>query len=164
MYTRKFGGNRVTISDVLHVTEGNPRATIVGDLTCADHIPSDTFDCIILTQTLQYIYDTRAALQTLHRILKPGGILLATFPGISRTDHEDCDGSWFWGFTSASGRRLFEEVFSFANVKIQAYGNVLAAISLLHGLAMEELRREELDHFDPDYEILIAVRAVKAVE
>src|SRR5215813_4804398 len=44
-YTRKFGGDRVTRSDVLHAIEGNPKATMVADLTCAEHIPSGTFDC-----------------------------------------------------------------------------------------------------------------------
>src|SRR5438132_14231822 len=74
-YTRTFGDDRVTASDVMHVTPGNPAATIVADLTSADHVPSDAFDCIILTQTLQMIYDMNAALRTLHRILKPGGVL-----------------------------------------------------------------------------------------
>jgi glycosyltransferase involved in cell wall biosynthesis/SAM-dependent methyltransferase len=161
-YTRKFGGDRVTTSDVLHVVEGNPRATIVGDLTVADHIPSDTFDCIVLTQTLHIIYDTRAALRTLHRILKFGGVLLATFPGISRISHDEWKGSWFWGFTTASSRRLFEEVFSPPNVEVEAHGNVLAAISFLHGVAVEELSKEELDYPDPDYEVLITVRAAKS--
>ncbi|MDP2660390.1 MAG: methyltransferase domain-containing protein, partial [Dehalococcoidia bacterium] len=78
-YTRRFGGDRVAKSDVLHFQQGNPGATIVADLTCANHIPSESFDCIILTQTLQFIYDVRAALATLSRILKPGGVLLATF-------------------------------------------------------------------------------------
>ena len=72
-YTRKFGGRRVSQSDVLHHAEGNPHATIVGDLTCASHIPSETFDCIICTQVLMYIYDLRAAVHTLHRILKTRG-------------------------------------------------------------------------------------------
>ena len=31
-YTRQYGGEHVTVSDVLHVIEGNPAATIVGDL------------------------------------------------------------------------------------------------------------------------------------
>jgi SAM-dependent methyltransferase len=160
LYTRKFGGDRVTSKDVLHVVKGNAEATIVADLTCADHIPSDTFDCILLTQTLQYIYDTRAALKTLHRILKPGGVLLATFPGMSGLRHDEWAG-WFWGFTSVSARRLFEEVFPGNKVMIQAYGNVLVAISFLHGLAVKELRQEELDYRDSRYEILITVRAVK---
>jgi hypothetical protein len=43
---------------VPHV-ERHPGATIVGDLTRADHIPSDSFDCVNLTQTLQFIYDVR---------------------------------------------------------------------------------------------------------
>ena len=81
MYTRRFGGERVTARDILHVNDENERATIVGDLAGADHIPSDRFDCVILTQTLHIIYDTRAVLQTLNRILRPGGVLLATFPG-----------------------------------------------------------------------------------
>jgi hypothetical protein len=42
------------------------------------------------------------------------------------------------------------------------HGNVLAAISFLHGLAAEELRPEELDHRDTDYELLITVRARKS--
>jgi len=161
-YTHRFGGDRVTRSDVLHVMQGNPKATIVADLTCGDDIPSDTFDCIILTQTLQFIYDVEAALKTLYRILKPGGILLATFGGISQISRWDMD-RWghYWNFTTLSAQRLFERSFPAAKVKVEACGNVLAAIALLHGLATQELRQEELDHHDPDYEVLITVRAVK---
>ncbi len=54
-YTQRFGGVRVTGSDVLHKTRDNPNATIVADLTCANHIAKDAFDCIILTQTLQLL-------------------------------------------------------------------------------------------------------------
>ena len=83
-YTTRFG-HGVERVDILMATEGNPQATIVGDLADAPQIPSDTFDCAIVTQTLQFVYDVRAALATLHRILAPGGVLLATVPG----HHED---------------------------------------------------------------------------
>src|SRR5207302_1422674 len=83
-YTRRFGGSRVTKSDVLHVAEGNPKATLVADLAQADWVPSEIFDCIIFTQTLQFIYDVKTVVRTLFRILKPGGVLLATVPGISQ--------------------------------------------------------------------------------
>lgn len=159
-YTRKYGG-RVTKSDVLHVVEGNPEATIVADLTCADCIPSDSFDCFILTQTLHLIYDVRAALKTVYRILKPGGVVLSTSPGISQIANDQWGEYWYWSFTTLSARRMFEEVFPTANVNVETYGNVLAATAFLQGLAMEELRREELDHRDRDYEVIIAVRAVK---
>jgi len=162
MYTRMFGDERVTRSDVLHVAENQPPVTITGDLTEADHIPSNTFDCIILTQTLQFIYDVPATLKTVYRILKPGGVVLATIPGISKISRYDMD-RWghYWGFTTQSARRLFEAVFPASSIQVEAHGNVLTTIALLHGLASQELRQEELDYCDPDYELLITVMAAK---
>ena len=162
VYTMRYGGDRVIRSDVLHVQDGNPRATIVADLTAGECIPPDQFDCIIITQTLQFIYDLRAAVRTLHRILKPGGVVLATFPGISQISRYDMD-RWgdLWRFTTRSARRTFEEAFLPADITISSYGNVLAANAFLQGLAADELRREELDYYDRDYELLITARAVK---
>jgi SAM-dependent methyltransferase len=161
-YTERFGGTKVTKSDVLNVKPGNPATTIVADLTSADHIASDSFDCGILTFTLQFIYDVRTAIRTLHRILKPGGVLLIVVPGISQIARYDED-NWgeYWRFTSRSVRMLFEEVFPPESLTIQTHGNVLAALASLHGLISTELRREELNHHDRDYELLITVRAVK---
>ena len=164
VYTRRFGGQRVDVSDMLDVAEENQRATIHADLSQADHVPSDAFDCIIFTQTLHVIYDVRSAAHTLYRILKPGGVLLATFPGISKTSCRECGRHgehYCWMFTDLSARRLFDETFPAADVRIEAHGNVLAAVSFLHGLAAEELRQEELDYHDPDYEVLITLRAAK---
>jgi glycosyltransferase involved in cell wall biosynthesis len=160
-YTDRFGTNRVTISDVLHVDDSNPATTIVGDLATAEHIPSNSFDCIILTQTLQFIYDVPAAIRTLHRILKPGGVLLATFPGVSQIARDRWGEIWYWGFTTLSARRLFAEVFPGGTVSIESRGNVLTAISFLNGLAAEELRQKELDYDDPAYQVLIVLRAEK---
>ncbi len=161
-YTRKFGGDRVTRSDVLHVDSDNPLATIVADLTRADHVPSNLFDCIILTQTLSFIYDVHAVVTSLHRILKPGGIVLATAGGITQISRGHTDRwDYYWGFTTRSARLLFEAAFPPAGVRVEAFGNLLAATAFLHGLAAEELRPDELDHRDPEYEFLIAVTATK---
>jgi SAM-dependent methyltransferase len=164
-YTTRFGGNRVTKSDVLYVQQGNPRATIVADLSSDNEIPSDSFDCIILTQTLQFIYDVRRAILTLYRILKPGGVLLATLHGISQISRYDME-RWgeYWRFTTCSARKIFEEAFPAANVSVEAHGNVLAANAFLQGLAVEDVRQEQLDYCDPDYEVLITVRAIKSEE
>jgi hypothetical protein len=163
-YTTRFGGDRVVKSDVLHVSKSEPPVTIVADLTRDDGIPGATFDCVILTQTLQFIFDTRSALENLHRILVPGGVLLATFPGICQISREDMDQfGQPWSFTTYSARRLFEEAFSGAELGIRAYGNVLSAVALLEGLAAQDLEPEELKHHDPDYEVLVTVRARKAV-
>jgi SAM-dependent methyltransferase len=161
-YTVRFGSPHVTGTDVLHVTSGNPKATIVADLTTARDVASDSFDCIILTQTLQMIYDTAAAIQTLRRILKPGGVLLATLPGIAPISRYDMD-RWgdYWRFTSLSARRLFETAFRSSETRVEAYGNLISATAFLYGLAAEDLSVEELRGRDDDYELLIAVRATR---
>jgi len=161
-YTRQFGGNRVIQRDVLHVAEGNPLATFVGDLSNADHLPSNAFDCIILTQTLHLIFDLPDALRTIHRILKPGGVLLATVPGISQVSVDEWAPTWYWSFTIHSAQRLFEERFGKEQIQIQALGNVLAATAFLNGVATQELRPDELDVIDPQYQLLITIRACKS--
>jgi len=162
-YTNQFGGSQVSHPEVLNLTPGGSQINIVADLTAADHVPSERFDCIILTQTLMLIYDFKAALRTCHRILKPGGVLLTTFPGICRICHPDPPEDWedCWRFTKSGAQKFFAEVFPPAQVKVQAHGNVLSAIAFLHGLAVEELRPEELDYDDPAIELLITVRAQK---
>jgi SAM-dependent methyltransferase len=161
-YTRCFGGDRVTRSEVLGVTEHEPSVTLIGDLTRADHLATGSFDCVILTQTLQFIFDVASAVQTVQRILRPGGVALATVPGISKVSrHEMARWGCYWNFTSASARRLFETAFPASDVAVTAHGNVLASVAFLHGLAAHELQPHELDHLDHEYELLITIRAVK---
>jgi SAM-dependent methyltransferase len=160
-YTTRFG-REVEHVDILMATEGNPQATIVGDLTEAPQIPSDGFDCAIVTQTLQFVYDVRAALATLHRILAPGGVLLATVPGITKiSPPEDEEYGEWWHFTARSARRLAEEAFGAGNVEARSYGNVLSAAGFLYGLAASDLKPEELGAHDRLYEVVVGVRAVK---
>jgi hypothetical protein len=141
---------------------GNPAATLIGNLETAEGIPREGFDCMILTQTLPFIYEIKAAVSNVYAALRPGGVLLATLSGISQISRYDME-RWgdYWRFTNLSARRLFEEVFPPANVTVEAHGNVLAAIAFLHGLASHELSGQELDFHDPDYEVSITVRAVK---
>ena len=160
-YTKRFGTG-VTRADVLMAKEGNPAATIVGDLTDAPQIPSDAFDCAIVTQTLQFVWDVRAALATLHRILAPGGVLLATVPGLTKiSPPEDEEYGEWWHYTARSARRLAEEAFGQGNVEVEAYGNVLSATAFLYGLAISDLEPEELDARDRLYEVTIGIRAIK---
>ena len=161
-YTEKFGGARVTHSDVLHVLPGNEKATLVGDLAVQGTLPDKVFDCMILTQTFNVIYNMRAALLNVHAALKQGGVLLATFPGISQISRYDMD-RWgeYWRFTDTSAKQMFGEVFGQDNVIVETYGNVLIACAYLHGLAADELRKSELTYNDPDYQVVITVRAQK---
>lgn len=163
-YIRRFGGGRVTHADVLHVVAGNPEATIVADLVHAPHIPDDTFDAIIFTQSLQMIYDMRAALTTLHRILKPGGVLLLTSAGIAKIGRRLGRDDWgeYWRITAEGATALMHDTFPGGECTVTVFGNVLAAVAFLHGLAAEELAPAELDDVDPDYEVIVAARVRKA--
>jgi glycosyltransferase involved in cell wall biosynthesis len=163
-YTHRLGGERVEWLDVLHVDAANPEATMIADLQDADHLEGERFDCIIFTQTLQYIYDARAAIHTLHRLLRPGGVLLATFPGLSETGDDYSGAAWYWSFTPASARRLFSDVFRPEAVEIRHHGNVFAATAFLHGVAVEEVSRKKLDYRDPRYIVTNTVRAVKPAQ
>lgn len=162
-YTRRFGGARVTRSDVLHAVAGNPGATLVGDLTRPDSLPAGLFDCFICTQTFDCIFDLPAAVAGAHRLLKPGGVLLATLSGIGQVSRYDME-RWgdFWRFTPASAERLFSPLFT-GGVEVAGQGNLAAAIAYLQGLAVEELPdRELLATPDDDYPVTVTVVARRA--
>jgi SAM-dependent methyltransferase len=161
-YTREFGREQVTQSDVLHAPPGTRNATIVGDLSEGSALPAAAFDCMILTQVFPFIFDVHAAIQNCHRALKPGGVMLVTLPGISQISWYDME-RWgdFWRFTTRSARQLFEGSFGSTSINVEAHGNVLVATAFLQGLATEELTKDELDYRDDDYQLLITVRVVK---
>jgi SAM-dependent methyltransferase len=160
-YTDWFGTG-VEQSDVLHAAPGNPEATLVGDLTTNEGIPQDAFDCIVLTQTLPFIWDVPDAIRGTRSALKPGGTLLATVPGISQISREDMNewGDW-WRFTSASAQRLFAEAYGADNIEVTPHGNVVAACALLYGLAQHELSHEELTNRQDDYEVIVTIKATR---
>ena len=159
-YTRRFGSG-VTSSDVLDVDASNPDATIVADLAAADDVEAATFDCFILTQTLQYIFDFEAALGHVHRILRPGGTLLCTVPVVSRIGRQEIE-SEFWRFTPAACSAIFEGAFQGGEVEVRGCGNALTCVAFLMGLAAEELKPGELESDDPFFPLLVTVRATKA--
>ena len=160
-YTKRFGGDRVTRSDVVDYAPGNARASVVADLRSAPSIPDGRYDCVILTQTAHVIDDLRAVLAECRRILKPGGALLATFPVASRVCLEYGRDGDFWRLTEAGVRLLAGEAFGSLRVETTAYGNVLTNAAFLYGVSVQELRPEEFDAGDPYYPLLVGLRAVK---
>jgi SAM-dependent methyltransferase len=159
-YTDKFGAG-VTRRDVLDVDPANPLTTYVADLAAADAVPSDSFDCFVLTQTLLLIYDVHAAVRHVHRVLKPGGVVLVTVPTVSPIIHEVGPEHDYWRFTAGACRRLFGDVFGPENVQVHSYGNLLTAVASLSGMAVEDVDRRKLDVNDPHFPLIIGVRAVK---
>ncbi len=149
------------MQDVLHINHDHPNTTLTGDLTCKGVLPDSAFDCILLTQTLQLIFELEQAVSSLHDALKPGGILLLTVPGISQIDRGQWRDKWCWSFTSVSVRQLFERRFQAGPLEIKTHGNVFAATMFLQGAALEEVDPTKLDIDDPAYPVIITLRAEK---
>jgi SAM-dependent methyltransferase len=159
-YTRRFGRG-VVREEVLDISTDNPLATLVADLSKPDQFPEGQFDCFVLTQTMQFIYEVHAVVESVHRLLAPGGVLLATVPSTSRIAPRYGPTTEFWRFTAASCARLFGEVFGERNVEVRTHGNVLAATAFLYGATVEEIPREKLDVNDPFFPLIISVRATR---
>ena len=163
-YSKKFGKN-VTKFEILHATKLNKSATIIGDLTNLDNLPENFVDCFICTQTYNFIYDFKKAIEGSHKLLKENGTLLATVSGISQISKYDMD-RWgdYWRFTTKSLTIIFNEVFGEDNFELFTYGNVLTSIAFLSGISGEELTKEELFTKDDQFQLIICVRAQKNCE
>lgn len=159
-YSRRFGGNRITKQDVLHVEAGHLQATITGDLADPGVLPRAAFDCIILTQTLHLIFDMAAAVDQIHAALRPGGVALITVPGISPIHDGPWKDRWYWSLTELALERLLSGPFATSEVTTSSQGNLCAATAFLHGAAAEEVETARLDLVDPAYPVTVAARAV----
>lgn len=153
-YTKQFGAEGA-VSHILHVNL-EKEGVIKGNLETGEGVPQDAVDCIILTQTLPFIYDCKQVIANLYKMLRRGGAALVTTGGITQISRFDMD-QWghFWSFTTASLKRLIEGSAFGRNYAMSVYGNVKTACALLYGVAAEELREEELRYFDEDYPVSI---------
>ena len=163
-YTRQFGGDRIESVEILNRYPGQPQTTFVGDLTASEILPRQVFDCIIFTQTLQFIFDAAKAVSALHHALKPDGVLLISVPWVSPIDRGEWGGSWYWSFTVNALARLLKESFGPDRATVTSYGNVLSATAFLYGLAQHELSLGELSVNDPFCPVIVAGRAVRQGE
>nr|WP_246316042.1 methyltransferase domain-containing protein [Kineococcus aurantiacus] len=135
--------------DVLDIDPANPLATVVGDLCDEVTLAAGTYDAAVVTQTLQYVPDPRAALRNLLVALRPQGRLLVTVPCLSRLAGEG--DRWRW---TARG---FSDLVAAAGGAgdVRAVGNGAAARAFLLGAAAEELPRATLLTDDPEVPLLV---------
>jgi SAM-dependent methyltransferase len=156
-YTRRYG-DHVMVSDVLDL-EARPGVTVLGDLSRPKELPVAGYDCLIVTQTLQYVFDLATAVASVSQLLAPGGVGLVTVPAVGRLDSTVGIERDHWRFTPTSLRRLFEA--EFQQLEIESHGNVLLAAAFLYGLAAEELKPHALEQNDPLFPVVITMHARK---
>lgn len=157
-YTKRFGGDRVTESHVVDIDPSNTSATICADLRNMVSVPGDMFDTVIATHTFGVIDDFEAAIRECARVLKPGGVLIATVSSLGVAAVPDLA---YWRFTKASARYVFGKYFERETLEVTSYGNVLSGQAFWVGLSAEELTRRELTKCDDRYPVIISIRARK---
>lgn len=160
-YTKKYGRNFKSLT-VLHYEKSTYSPTIIGNLERHETLPEEKFDCFICPQTFQYIYNFEKGIQGAYKMLREGGVLLATLPAISQTSVGKGD-SWkeFWRFREETVLRGFGNVFGEKQIKVESFGNVKVGASFYYGLALEDIPADCLDVYDPNYPFLFTVRAIK---
>jgi SAM-dependent methyltransferase len=157
-YTKRFGVD-VRRSDVLSDPRSGATSGIVGDLRKSDVLVPETYDCVIITQTLQFIDVPLVALNNLYTALKPGGKLLLTVPGIAQRDTYD-DGLWgdFYRWMPRGLSHLLSES-AFSEYTVAGIGNVLSSVAFLHNMSVDDISPEELAHQDDEYPLIVTAVA-----
>jgi hypothetical protein len=159
-YARAFPGSSPRQVEIVDIDTGNTDATIFADLSERGSLPSDQFDCFILTQTVQLASDLEAALHNAWQSLASHGVLLLTMPGITRADPEHVSLDR-WRVTPSGLDMLLARTCSGARREVVGYGNLISAIAFLMGLAAEELEDSELAATDPHFTVSVCARVEK---
>lgn len=160
-YSKKFDSG-ITSIEILHIDNSIKKATIIGDLTRKETLPSSQIDCFICTQTLNFIYDFNKAIEGIYYLLNNGGTALITLAGLCQISRYDME-RWgdYWRFTNKSAGKIFSAVFGSENITVKTFGNVLSSVALLQGISAEELTEQELNFLNEDYQVIITVKAIK---
>lgn len=165
---RKYGGQALTQADALDLAAHSPEVKVVADLSRADHVSSDIYDCFVNQFTTTVIYDVEAALYHAIRILKPGGVLLINFWCVDFYLHRGLDMGtgaplyMYWWFTPIQVENMLRRLaLTETDYGIEIYGNLLTRMAFLMNLPAQELTPQELKHVDPGQPLLICARIVK---
>lgn len=151
-HIRKYGSN-VLAADTLDINPAwNP--TYCCDLANASVVPSGSYDCFLLPNTLCFLRDLESALREARRIVRPGGVILATVPGFVPLTPDMPD---YWRQSAGGWRVIAARVWPGCDTTVETHGNCLAAVAAMYGLAAEELTDEELDASDPRYPVLVTI-------
>jgi hypothetical protein len=152
-YTERYGQDL----RVSHTVDINPQfdPTYRCDLATADDVlPASFYDCFLLPNTLQHLMNLPECLRQVLRVVKPGGVILASAAGLLPLIP---DGPEYWRMSVAGWEQTVRRAWPGCEIRVESHGNCLAAVAAMLGLAWEELTPAELDVDDPRYPVLITI-------
>ena len=159
-YIKMFSED-VSEAIILHVN-GWGEGVMKGNLATGEGIEADRVDCMICTQTIQFIYDIHNVVKNVYKLLKPGGMVMLTASAISQISLYDYK-NWgeYWRFTDQSMKKLLAEVFEESQIEVYSYGNMKAAMAFMFGVCQEEMNLADLEYYDEQFPMIIAAIARK---
>jgi SAM-dependent methyltransferase len=153
-YTWRFGHEVRRADSIDIIPTFNP--TYVCDLAQSGNvIPDATYDCFLLPNTLCMLRDIEGCLRHALRVIRPGGVILASTAALVPLTGDVPD---YWHLSAAGWHEIAARAWSPAGeYHIEAHGNCLAAVAAMLGLAHEELDPAELDVNDPRFPVLVTL-------
>ncbi len=130
-------------------------ADILSDAHDPSAWPAESLDSVILFNVLEHCAQPWIVAANIKRWLRIGGKVFCAVPNAQRIHPAPKD---FWRILPDAVESLFE---SYSIVKLGTYGNLLASIAALSGLAAEELTENQLSYRSPEYPVITWVVAQK---
>jgi hypothetical protein len=131
------------------------------NLVTGEGVEEEILDCLICTQTIQFIYEIDTAVYNIVKMLKKGGCALITVHGIAQISMYDYN-IWgeYWRFT----KKTFDELvgsFDIGGYDIHSYGNVKTATAMLYGVVVEDLEEKDFEYDDEQYPVVLTLKIIK---
>jgi hypothetical protein len=152
-----------TAASVIHQLRRacDPAGTAFLEVADPRSLRDSELDCLVVTRVDGVFDGIVEGLRAMQRVLRPGGTLFCMLPAaIGLTDGGSAGRRSNHGFTEAAVRRLFAELFPAHAFAVRSYGNVLANLAVIYGLAAEDVPADARDSIDPWHPLLHCVRAV----
>ena len=156
-YSQRLGASHPTVVDV---DRTNPHATLIADLCAPASLPAETYDCIVLVETLHLLSAPAACIANCQQALVSGGTLLVTVPALKRLSPTRPD-SDYWRFTPAGLELLFARTWD-GPFTIESFGNLRVCLGFLCAQVVEDLDDDDFTRNDPRFPLTVVAHARKA--
>ena len=138
--------------DMIVVNLSIPLGSFVGLLVTAD-----LFDCFVLSQWLQFVYNIPVRNTHTCRLLCPGDLVRVAVPCVSQIAPRYGAAT---GFTQVSCDVLISEVFGMGRAAVQTYASIFMTIAFLTRTTHKELSWNKLGMQDPYYPLILGLAGV----
>lgn len=149
---------RVSSVDVFDIDPYNVSAKILTDLCDPVAFDPASYDCIIVTQTIQRLADPALGLKVLWSALRPGGSILLSSPVVAPVDRAHGINRDLWRYSSYGLQTLVRSVLPDAQCSACDFGSLATAIGFIAGIPKERMPQRALAWHDERVPVVACAR------